>query len=229
MARIAVLDVAEAEPQFGPFGTTTDMVADWLGPHLDGVSFVGFDVWAGAALPDVAAFDGFILPGSEAGVYDAMPWMAPLRECLLEIRAAGKPVFGICFGHQMMAHSYGGRAEKAEKGFCLGTRVFEGPQADTLAAHVSHQDQVVALPPGARVLARADYCSIAALAYDFPAMSTQFHPEYGPGIIRAIADTLEGKLLNAEEARAARASLNAGGVSPDLFAQETAAFFRRHL
>jgi len=221
--------VATAEPQYDPFGTTTGMVADWLGPQLPDVEWVGFDIWAGARLPDVADFDGFVLPGSEAGVYDDKPWIAPLSQRLLDIRSAGKPIMGICFGHQMMAHSYGGQAEKADKGFCLGVRDFAGRDGGTFAAHVSHQDQVITPPPGARVMAAADYCPVAALEYDFPAMSTQFHPEYGAGIIHAIADSIEGDLMDADEARAARESLAAGRVAPDLFAREVAAFFLRHL
>ena len=45
-------------------------------------------------------------------------------------------------------------------------------------AHAWHKDQVTAQPPESRVIASADYCPIAGLAYDFPGLSVQFHPEY---------------------------------------------------
>ena len=79
------------------------------------------------------------------------------------------------------------------------------------------------------MLASADYCPVAALEYDFPAMSTQFHPEYAPAFITAIANMLEGDLLSPEQADRARASAEAGRVAASLYGREVAAFFRRHL
>ncbi|WP_146347155.1 type 1 glutamine amidotransferase [Phaeobacter marinintestinus] len=230
MARIAIIDVAALPaPHLDGFGSVADMVTTWLGPHLPEADLIGVDVVGGAALPTVNAFDGFILPGSEAGVYDERDWMDPLRDLLLHIRTAGKPVYGICFGHQMMAHSYGGAARKEDKGFCLGARDFTSDQGDTITGHVSHQDQVVTVPPGATVQASADYCPVAALSYDFPAMSTQFHPEYPPDFIRAIADLLENDLMTPDQVQAARQSLSARPVAQDLFAEKVAGFFRAHL
>ena len=230
MHKIAILDVAaKPSPHFDAFEHCGLMVKRWLDAKLPEATLICLDIKAGEPLPEIAEYAGFILPGSEAGVYDDTPWMELLRLKLLEIREAGKPIYGICFGHQMMAHTYGGWAEKADKGFCLGERQFRASDGSTITSHVSHQDQVVELPSGATVIAGSEYCPVAALEYDYPALSTQFHPEYHPDFIRAIADFLEGDLMNAEQAEAAKASLLPGRVSPDLFADEVAAFFRRHL
>lgn len=230
MMRIAILDVADVDiPGLEGFASIAEMVTAWLAPHLPGAVFTSFNLAKGDALPELAAFDGYILPGSEAGVYDERPWMIPLRRFLESVRDAGKPLYGICFGHQLMADTFGGKAVKADKGFCHGSREFETAEGQSLQAHVSHQDQVIKVPPGATVTARSDYCPVGALAYDFPAMSTQFHPEYRPDFMAALADLLEGDLLEQEAAEESRQAVQQNPAAPDLHAQTVADFFRQHL
>ena len=65
------------------------------------------------------------MSGSEHGVYDSRPWMSPLRKLLLETKKAGKPICGICFGHQMMADTFVGKAEKSQIGNVVGVRQFD--------------------------------------------------------------------------------------------------------
>lgn len=230
MVRIAIIDLATMPaPHLDKFESVSTLVIDWLGPHLPEAELVPFDVKAGVPLPRPEAFDGIILPGSEMGVYDQPPWMEALRAFLLDVRAARTPIYGICFGHQMMAHTYGGQAEKADAGFCLGVRTFTDKSGGQIVGHVAHQDQVTQAPPDARITASAAYCPVGALDYDFPAMSTQFHPEYSPGVIAGIADVLDGQLMTSEEAEAARAASVESRVRQDLFAAEVAAFFRRYI
>lgn len=181
----------------------------------------------GAALPDLTRFDGIVVSGSEYGVYDETPWMQPLRQLLLDCKAAQKPVFGICFGHQIMADTYGGKAGKAKVGNVVGARQFtmKGEQID---AHVWHQDQVTIVPPFATVTAAAPYCPIAALEYDFPAASVQFHPEYSVSHLRDLWDIFCGTFLTEQERAEAIDSVATVSVPVDLQAKETAAFFRAH-
>ena len=44
----------------------------------EGVGTVRFDVQAGRLPEDAGAFQGAIVTGSAAGVYDDLPWIAPL-------------------------------------------------------------------------------------------------------------------------------------------------------
>lgn len=202
-------------------------MANWLRPHLPEARMTRIDLPAGDTLPTPTDFDGFIITGSAAGVYDDVPWMAPLRDLLVALRAAQRPVFGICFGHQIMADVWGGRAEKAGTGYVIGARRYElGDGA--MNTHVAHQDQVTRVPPGARVTASAPYCPVGGLAYDFPALSVQFHPEYQEDYIDDVIELVGGDLMSPEEISAAKASLG-GDVSIDLYASETAAFFRAHI
>jgi GMP synthase-like glutamine amidotransferase len=176
--RIAILDCCcPNPPELAEYGPVGDVLADWLRPHLADAVMRRVDVWGGERLPAAGEYDGVVVSGSEAGVYDDTAWMAPLRRFLLEARAAGKPVLGICFGHQLMADTYGGKAERAPGGYAAGAARFDW-QGEKFDAFVLHGDQVTEVPPGAVVTCAAPHCPVGGLAYDFPAMSFQFHPEY---------------------------------------------------
>ena len=82
---------------------------------------------------------------------------------------------------------------------------------DRFAMRALHQDQVVALPPGATVLARSARCALAAVAYgdaESPdAISLQPHPEFGPEFMDELIALRAGAAFPVEAAEAARASL----------------------
>lgn len=208
------------EPRFG------EVLAAWVARGLPEADLPVIDVVGGAPLPDVGAHDGYVISGSDKGVYDDAPWMLPLRAFLTDARDAGKPLLGICFGHQIMADVFGGKAEKIGPPV-VGVRAFDLLGQST-AAHVWHQDQVTHAPPDARVFATSDYCPFAGLAYDFPALSVQFHPEYGPEYMGGFLRRSRGDILSEAQTDAALDELASGGVALELFADPAGAFFRAH-
>ena len=225
--RIAILDcVTSISPSLEKYGTVGGMIEAWLAPHLPDCELIRLAVGEGDRAPGADDFDGFIVSGSELGVYDTPTWMAPMRALLLAIRDAGKPVYGICFGHQLMADTYGGKAEKAAK-WAAGVREFK-VDGETFNAHVLHGDQVTRLPPRSVIAGSAGYCPIAVLRYEFPAMSTQFHPEYPAEFVEDVIDLIHDDLLGTQEGPKARQSMTKAEVKPALFAAQVADFFRRH-
>ena len=225
---IAILDVCLPDPRFDHHGSSGEQMRRWLAPHLPEAELLIIHLAAGESLPPLPAHDGYVITGSEKGVYDEAEWMDPLREFIRAARDASVPVFGVCFGHQIMADAMGGKAEKVDKGFVIGARDFDTPNGP-FAAHAMHQDQVTKVPPGARVTASAPYCPVAALAYDFPALSVQFHPEYGREFVTDALEVLDGVVGSPEDYVAGRASMNEAAVRSDLFGVEAASFFRTHL
>ena len=226
--KIAVLDFTTPYAGMEDRPTAGQMIETWLAPAVPEATIAIVDIAGGALLPALADYDAFVLGGSEKGVYDDTPWMGPLRLWLKEARAQAKPLMGICFGHQIMADVFGGKAEKAGYGLVCGTRRFalDGYEADV---NVWHQDQVTRLPEGATAIGGAEYCPLGVIAYDFPALSVQFHPEYTNAFLTDEIETITGTVMAPDAARAALASIAVGNVQPGVYALETAAFLRASL
>lgn len=150
-------------------------------------AFRAFDV-ANAELPErMDDCDGYVITGSAAGVHDGHQWILALQDFLRAVRGGTKLV-GICFGHQIMANAFGGAVERSPRGWGLGLHHYAVSEVASwmdpvrsIAVPVSHQDQVVTLPPGARVLAGSGFTPYGMLAYDDGrSISLQCHPEFEP-------------------------------------------------
>ena len=191
------------------YGDYPAMLTDLLG---EGFSTTTFDAVNGP-LPEAAAFGGVMITGSPAGVYDDLPWIAPLLEWVRTARGKTRLV-GICFGHQAMAQALGGDVRKSDRGWGVGLHRYEVaggqpwmiPAAETVSIPVSHQDQVLVAPPEARVTIRSDFTPCAGLAYGDDAISFQCHPEFRPAYAAALVAGRRGRIPEAV-ADAALASL----------------------
>ena len=178
-----------------------------------GRDFQTYDVTQGQ-YPAPDGFDALIVTGSPAGAYEDLPWIGPLKAFLRASK--GKPMVGVCFGHQIMAEAFGGKVEKSAKGFAVGlhhyTVLERQPWMDSAVAFAipaSHQDQVVVQPPNSRVIAASAFTPFAALAYtDQPAISFQGHPEFDPAFAEALIENRRGTRLTDQQAEAGVASLH---------------------
>jgi GMP synthase (glutamine-hydrolysing) len=123
---------------------------------------------------------GFILSGGPASVY--APGAPLLPRHILE---AGKPILGICYGMQVLAHQLGGEVQpgsKREYGPAV-VHVAEPPAAifrglpDEFSVWMSHGDVVRRMPPGFCTAATSDNSPMAAMWNGDGLIGLQFHPE----------------------------------------------------
>ena len=174
----------------------------WSGPWLE------HDLRTDAPLPSPRDASGFIITGSSSSVTERTPWMLRSEELVRGIVAAGTPLFGICFGHQMVGQALGGRVEKNPRGREIGTVdvrvVAHAPRdpildglGDRFRANHTHMDSVVELPRGARLIAETDLEPNAAFAIGETVKCVQFHPEINGdamrGYVEARAHLIEGE------------------------------------
>ena len=226
MKKIAILDCAILEgSKLSGYGSVGLVVTKWLKPFLPDVSFDTIPIAKNCLFPRVEDFDGFIVPGSEKSIYDNLPWIIELRSFLKNIKKSKKPLFGICFGHQLMADTFGGMSGKSDMGYKVGVGRFSMKNND-FNAYIAHQDQVLKVPKEASVVGSADYCKNAIIEYNFPAFSCQFHPEYNHDFVSRIVAELEQETLNVDEVTRATESLKENKVQDHLFAQQAATFFK---
>jgi GMP synthase (glutamine-hydrolysing) len=157
------------------------------------------DVRGDATLPDPSAADGFIITGSSSSVTERAAWMLRTEELIRRLVAARAPLFGICFGHQLVAEALGGKVARNPRGREIGTvdvRVRPGAEGDPIlagipprfGANATHVDTVVALPPEARVLAETDLEPTAVYAIGDTTRCVQFHPEFDGDTMRGYVE-----------------------------------------
>lgn len=149
-----------------------------------------FDVALGETLPDLNSCDGYILSGSPKAAYEKDPWIIELGDFIRKAHTLKKKIVGICFGHQLIAHSLGGLAEKSPSGWGVGVHKFQilehrewmkpklTTPKQTMALLFSHQDQVTRLPEDSTLLAGNKFCPYQMFTIGNHILGMQGHPEF---------------------------------------------------
>ncbi|MGN6707519.1 MAG: glutamine amidotransferase [Rhodanobacter sp.] len=154
------------------------------------------DVAAGETLPAAAEVAGAIVTGSAAMVTEKLPWSEATAGWIRDAMDAEVPLFGVCYGHQLMTHALGGRVDYLPGGREIGTQMIEvtadqahdplgGSLPARFRAHTTHEQSVLEPPAGAQVLASSARDPHQLLRYGSKAISVQFHPEFNADVMRA--------------------------------------------
>ncbi len=137
--------------------------------------------------PYQGACAGVLLLGSRSSVTENFPWQKKLEIWLDHKIQAGTPVFGICYGHQFLAHMFGGRVEfmklkhKGTRKIALQSDSRLQWKAQTGPLVVSHEECVTQLPSGLVSWGTSDLYESEALRSDsLPIWGVQPHPEALP-------------------------------------------------
>jgi len=166
-----------------------------------------------ALLPEgssLEGYDGIAITGSSLHIYNGGPEVTRQIELVRAALKTGTPVFGSCWGLQVITAAAGGSIRKNPKGreigFGRGIRLTEAGRKhpmyagklDVFNAPTVHLDEVEALAPGTTVLATnavSDVQSAEIRTNGSVAWAVQYHPEYPLREIAAIVRRIGLRLI----------------------------------
>ncbi len=136
---------------------------------------------------DPLMYDGYLISGSGASVFEDKQWISDLMEFVRRCYNSKVKTVGICFGHQLIAHALGGETTRSEKGWGFGihsAQLTARPQflesgQERYKLVVIHQDQVTSLPTGFNTIAGNDFCPNSMITDGELMLGIQGHPEFG--------------------------------------------------
>jgi GMP synthase-like glutamine amidotransferase len=195
---IGILQTDNVSPMFrDDHGDYPEMFQTLFGAVDDTLRFTQYDTQTG--VPASIDCDVYLITGSKCSVYDDLPWISSLVDFIGEVLAAEKKIIGICFGHQLMAHFFGGRVAPAAAGWAVGVHTSEvverkrwmggmGEMGESIALLSSHKDQVQELPGDAELYLTNVVCPIAGFTVADQVITVQGHPEFNKPYARALMD-----------------------------------------
>jgi GMP synthase (glutamine-hydrolysing) len=192
----------------------SDGYADLLRGLLPGaVVDICYPADPGANLPigGLEGYDGVAITGSALNVYDRGPQIDPQIELAREVLRAKTPLFGSCWGLQVITVAAGGVVRVNPKGreLGIGRKITLTPdgrdhpmyagKAAVFDAVTVHLDEVETLAPGTTVLATNATSDVQAAEIRVDgavAWAVQYHPEFSLAAIAAIMRRYGSQLIH---------------------------------
>ena len=117
--------------------------------------------------------DFVVITGSRRNVSQWEDWMDDVADLIRKVEV---PMIGICFGHQIIAASLGGKVTRADDQSQMVSTVYyqDGREVNALFTHQDH----VTDPGEMEVIAKSKHCAIVACKHPTRNIRTvQYHPE----------------------------------------------------
>lgn len=163
------------------------------------------DLQGGEGLPELASVLSIIITGSAANVTSPEDWTYAGADYLRAARRSGVPMLGVCYGHQLIAWTFGGAVDFHAHGREIGTvdisssgqaenDILFGMMPRQFKAQVSHQQTVTELPAGAIHLAGNPFEPNQAFRLGENIWGVQFQLEFTAEIVRAYIEHRAGAI-----------------------------------
>lgn len=165
MKHLMVIDPAVVRPAIESFNRIVSVAPYPVTYHLPALY--------GTASLDIydSSVEGIIILGSAVSVNDDNKWQQDISDIILNASSRGIPILGLCYGHQLIGHIYGGKVAPLWSGeIKQGERVVRLKKSTTWGQPTSgnllysHRDGVTVIPPGFEVIAESDLVFADAIA-----------------------------------------------------------------
>ena len=236
MMKIGILLVGRAsEDLVDEYGTYAEMLIALINTKEQVFEFKTFNILDDEFPKDHLECDGWIVTGSPHGVYEDHSWIPTVSQLINNIYEANLPIFGVCFGHQLIAQALGGHVEKSEKGWGLGLHTYQvnnkpdymSNLSEEVTLNICHQDQVLRPPQGATVYAKSEFCENAGFYIKDKVLTMQAHPEFLVDFTKALLTARRDVTIPKEFVDPALVGLNnnSDSVESNQFAETIRRFF----
>jgi len=222
--KIGILQTGRAPDEALPdYGDYNDFFVHFLKDrHFE---FQTYAVLDGDFPQSPAEAQGWLITGSKFGAYENHMWIPPLEAFLRAAFAAEVSIFGVCFGHQILAQALGGKVAKYAQGWSVGPQTYQSDLFGDQKMIAWHQDQVVTRPASASVAGSSAFCENAILTYGNRALTIQPHPEFSVSFFHTLLEHRGDDLPDAIRKQASAA--NSDNLSSLAFASIVEDFFKR--
>ena len=222
MKPFLIIETGKPVPTLKRHGGFPDWIRVASGLHVRDVKVC--NVEAGDRLPDSKGFTGVLVTGSGSMVTERHDWSERSAEWLYDAAHKGMSIFGICYGHQLLAQTFGGKVDYNPKGREMGTvkvSLHEHAKDDPLfgelpgsiSVHATHMQTVLTVPDDVTVLAYSDKDDCQAFRWKDHVWGVQFHPEFSTEHMREYIHVRRMALI--QEGNEPKAMRKAVSAAPD--------------
>ena len=194
MTVLLIVDLLAEREAFGKMGVEEIVkhfpdyeILLWA-PHIENPIDYGF----GTRIDEPNEYDVVVITGSRRNVSMWEPWMDRVARLIKECKV---PLYGICFGHQIICKVLGGEVIRAEEK--TESMMFVNYNDTRVVNQLfSHQDHVIDSGE-MEVIASSEHCDIVACVHPTREIKTvQFHPE---AVLSVLDYSVECGDMNEEE------------------------------
>ncbi len=201
--KIAILDAVPSEyiPPSSPLSDAEKFLTLFQEVALQ-AEFTVYNLATDSVPADVHQYDGYLITGSPLSVLDEVGWIQQLLAFICLLDEHQKKLVGVCFGHQAITQALGGEVARAESGWLVGVSKMTlhaspswmQPSVATCQIYHVNQDQAIALPMGAQLIASSARCPLSMYTLGDHIFCMQGHPEQPLNAMYAIMEVLKDRI-----------------------------------